>query len=87
MFCSMCQHGIKREDTCAICGNCKHTKCDHPLLDMNRELYGEERKAQKDFLRIAYADYNPRHHTVFLRRWQAEEDKRKLDAYLKARGL
>jgi hypothetical protein len=47
----------------------------------------EERKAQKEYLKSLYHDYDPKRHDAFVMRFNQETDKRNLQEYMKNRNI
>lgn len=47
----------------------------------------EERRKQKELLRGLYPDYDPKRHDAFVARYNAEEDKKNTNQYMKNRGI
>ena len=46
-----------------------------------------ERQEQRFILEKIYPDYDPRHHDVFVYRFNSEQDKFNLDQYMINRGI
>jgi hypothetical protein len=47
----------------------------------------EQRREQKVILRALYADYDAKHHEVFVIRYNTEQEKQALEQYMKNRGI
>jgi hypothetical protein len=47
----------------------------------------EGRREQKPILKALYPDYDPKHHEVFVIRYNQDQEKTALDQYMKNRGL
>ena len=46
-----------------------------------------KRKEQQVVLRAKYAEYDPKHHDVFVKQYNEDAEKAALEAYHHARGL
>lgn len=47
----------------------------------------EQRRAQREVLIVLYQDYNPRHHDIFVQRYNDALERAALDKYLFERGI
>ena len=62
---------------------------EQSLGDQNMNITADrtERLQQKMILREIFPDYNPKHHDVFVIRYQQKTEKEQLQKYMKNRGL